>query len=276
MLDFNVDVETCIGCGLCASDCPAMIISLEDGLPRIPEDLERFCIRCMHCVAVCSEGSVSILGYQPGEGSLLPSGQIVEPASLELLIKGRRSIRNYQDKNIDPAVLDKLLEVASHAPSGHNDRQLLYTLLDDKGTVYDLREEAFAGIKQLIDDEMLPDGMEMYVDIMEAWQKERKDILFRGAPHLLIVSAHKESAAPMQDCIIALTTFELYAASMGVGTVWNGLATLTISDLVPSLKKRLAIPDDHVIGYAMGFGYPAVRYDRVVERGKPKINRVRW
>lgn len=117
--------------------------------------------------------------------------------------------------------------------------------------------------------------MGMFVDIIEAWKKSATDILFRGAPHLLVVSSLKESASPMQDCIIALSTFELYAQSRGVGTIWNGLATLTISELVPSLKQRLGIPENHKIGYVMGFGYPAVRYERSVDRGKPNVNRVR-
>lgn len=276
MLDFTIDSETCIGCGQCASDCPAMIINLEDGLPYIPGDLEKFCIRCMHCVAICSEGSVSILGCGPDDGFALPAENKLEPEGLELLIKGRRSIRNYQDENIDPKLIEKMLEVASHAPSGHNDRELLYTLIDNKGTVYDLREEAFAEIEKLIDDDKLPEGMEMYSNILEAWKADGTDILFRNAPHLLIVSSPEVNAAPMQDCIIALTTFELYAQSLGVGTVWNGLATLTIKDLVPSLRKKMGIPDDHSIGYCMSFGYPAVQYERTVERGMPKINRVQW
>ena len=183
-------------------------------------------------------------------------------------------MRNYRDENIDSSVIEKLLEVAGHAPSGHNDRELLYTLVDDKGVVYDLRDEAFAGLEKLIKEDKLPEGMEMFVDIMKAWKTSGTDILFRGAPHLLIVSALKESASPLHDSIIALTTFELYAQSLGVGTIWNGLATLTLSELVPSLKKRLGIPEDHQIGYAMGFGYPAIQYERTVNRGKPRVNRV--
>jgi nitroreductase/NAD-dependent dihydropyrimidine dehydrogenase PreA subunit len=275
MLDFTIDVETCIGCGQCVSDCPAMIIGMETGIPTIAQDLESFCIRCMHCVAICSEGSVSLFGYGPDEGTALPAEKPLKPEQVELLIKGRRSIRNYQDKNIDPSVIEKLLEVAGHAPSGHNDRELLYTVVDDKGIVYDLREEAIAGLEKLIQDEKLPAGMEMFHDIITAWKSSGTDILFRGAPHLLIVSALEESASPLQDCIIALTTFELYAGSWGIGTIWNGLATLTITDLVPSLKKRLGIPDDHRIGYVMGFGYPAIRYERTIDRGTPRINRVR-
>ena len=219
MLEFTIDVETCIGCGQCSTDCPAMIISMETGVPAIAQDLEQFCIRCMHCVAICSEGSVSILGYTPDEGMALPSDKMPKPEQLEMLIKGRRSMRNYRDENIDPSIIEKLIEVAAHAPSGHNDRQLLYTLVDDKGIVYDIREEAFAGLEKLIKEEKLPEGMEMFGDIMEAWKSSGTDILFRGAPHLLIVSALEESASPLHDCIIALTTFEMYAQSMGVGTI---------------------------------------------------------
>jgi len=274
MLDFTIDKETCISCGQCASDCPAMIISMETNLPTIAEDLEEFCIGCMHCVAVCSEGSVSILGYGPEEGTSLEKTSAAKPDALEMLIKGRRSVRNYQDENVDPAIIDKLVAVASHAPSAHNDRKLLYTLIDDKGIIYDLRDEAFAGLEKLIEDEKLPEGMEMFIDIIAAWRASGKDILFRGAPHLLVVSADKDCAAPLQDPIIALTTFDLYAQASGIGTIWNGLATLVISELVPSLKERLGIPENHEVGYAMGFGLPALNYKRTVERKAPLINRV--
>jgi len=274
MLNFTIDIETCIGCGQCASDCPAMIISMETRLPTISSDLERLCIGCMHCVAICSEGSVSILGYGPDEGEELKGKVLPSPEQMELLVKRRRSTRNYQDRNVDPACIEKLIEVASHAPSGHNDRGLLFTLLDDKGVVYDLREKAFDGIEQLIDAGKLPEGMEMFIDIITAWKQFNKDILFRGAPHLVIVSAPEENTSPLHDAIIALTTFELYASSCGLGTIWNGLATLTISELVPSLKRVLSIPEDHEIGYVMGFGRPAINYKRTINRGMPRIHRV--
>lgn len=275
MLNFIIDEETCIGCGQCASDCPAMIISMATNIPTIPGDLEQFCIRCMHCVAICSEGSVSILGYGPEQGVELKGKQLPGPDQMELLIKGRRSTRNYQDRNVDPARIEKLIEVASHAPSGHNDRGLLFTLIDDKGVVYDLREKAFNELEKVIEAGQLPPGMEMFVDIIAAWKQSKKDILFRGAPHLLIVSAHEESASPLHDAVIALTTFEMYCASNGLGTIWNGLATLTISELVPSLKKTLGIPPNHEIGYVMGFGFPALKYKRTINRGAPEINRIK-
>lgn len=275
MLNLTIDPERCIGCGQCASDCPAQIITMENSLPAIAAELEQFCIDCRHCVVICSEEALTISGYRPEAAMVLAEAPLPRPEQLEALIKGRRSVRNYQQRNVDPALIDRLLAVAAHAPSGHNDRELLFTVVDDKGILFDLREEAIAGLEKRLAANDLPAGMEMFADIVAAWRSEGRDILFRGAPHLLLVSALAESASPLQDCLIALTTFELYAVSCGLGTLWNGLAMLTISELVPSLQSRLGIPIDHQLGYVMGFGLPAVRYQRCVDRGLPRVQRVR-
>jgi ferredoxin len=275
MLNFKIDGEACTGCGTCVEDCPALIISMDDGLPGIEENIEQYCIRCMHCVAVCPEGAVSIHEYSPEQGDRFEPDRLPDPASLELLIKGRRSIRAYRDTNVDSALIDKILEVASHAPSGHNDRGLLYTLIDDKDGIDALRDEVFTGVEKRMENGTLPKDSEMFREIIEMWKMSGKDILFRGAPHLLVVSAPEDNAAPLHDAVIALTTFELYARDCGLGTIWNGLATLVISELVPELRDSLGIPKDHRIGYVMGFGFPDVHYARTIERGAPRINRVR-
>ena len=74
--------------------------------------------------------------------------------------------------------------------------------------------------------------------------------------------------------MIALSYFELFAQTLGVGTVWDGLAKWAINDLLPEFRTRLGIPDDHVIGYAMAFGKPAVQYARTVQYGPPQVHRV--
>lgn len=275
MLDFRVDVETCISCGQCASECPAMIISMETNVPTIAKGLEQYCIECMHCVAICSERSLSIHGHGPEDGIKLKGVEKVSPEDVELLIKARRTTRNYQDRNVPAELQEKLVTVASHAPSGHNDRGLLYTLIDDKGVLFDFRDEVYDGLNKMVAAKTLPEGLTMFADIEAAWRENKKDILFRNAPHLLIVTSDKESAAPLHDAVISLATFELYASSHGLGTVWNGLVTLMVEEIMPYLKERLGIPKDHIMGYAMGFGYPAVWYKTTVDRGVPEINRVK-
>ena len=274
MLNFRVDQEKCIGCGLCAADCPLAIIAMEEGLPVISAENEDRCIHCLHCFAICESGAISIHGSRVEE-SLNLDGDLPTPEQMELLIKARRAIRNYRRENLDPAIIDRLLEVAGHAPSGRNDRHLLFTVIDDRMVLEGIRDEAMAGLAVLAEEGRLPAGMEFFSEIVEAWRTRKIDILFRGAPHLLVVSAPYDCASPLPDSVIALTTFELFAQSLGVGTVWNGLAKITISDLIPTLRQRLGIPDNHLVGYVMGFGRPAIRYARTAFRKPPKVNRVR-
>jgi nitroreductase len=130
-----------------------------------------------------------------------------------------------------------------------------------------------AGIRVAVENNTLPAGMEFFAGILKAWDKGR-DIIFRGAPHLLVVSTPIDGPSYEADTIIALTTFDLLAQSMGIGTLWNGFATWSITKIVPDMRRLLGIPENHYLGYVMSFGKPAVEYYRTVERGPALINRV--
>lgn len=274
MLDFNVNPRTCIRCGQCVADCPARVIAMaEGGFPFIAPELEPSCYKCQHCLAICPTGAVSILGLQPGDSRLL-AGNYPDPAQLETLIKGRRSVRRYQEENLDPALVQHLLEVAWHAPTGVNSRQVRFTVVDDREKLAQLRNEVMAGLDGLVRESALPEGLGFYADFVRRWEEEGVDTIFRGAPHLLVASVPPTVASPLPDCIIALAYFELFAQANGVGTVWNGLAKWAINDLVPTTRRTLGIPDDHLIGYVMAFGKPAVHYPRTVQHGPALIRRM--
>ena len=72
----KIDLEKCIGCGMCSADCLAMNIEIKDGKASIKKE----CIQCGHCVAICPVGAVSIPEYEmedvescKGENSQLDS-----------------------------------------------------------------------------------------------------------------------------------------------------------------------------------------------------------
>jgi len=265
MLNFEVNKKSCTQCGLCVADCPARIIAMAgDAYPSIALEKESTCYRCEHCLAICPEGSISILGLKASDSTPLDGGY-PDPVALETLIKGRRSVRRYKNENLEPALFQQLLDVAWHAPTGVNSRQVRFTVLDDKEKVATLRDGVMEGLVRLVKEGNLAKGKEYYTRFIDLWQKHRVDILFRQAPHLLIVTAPKHVACPVQDCLIAMSYFELYAQANGVGTLWNGLAKGAISDLLPELRQRLDIPDDHLFGYVMSFGMPAVHYARTVQ-----------
>ena len=136
MISFQVQQDLCISCGLCVRDCPHGIISLEQDYPKVSN--EEKCLRCGHCLAVCPQGAISVLGRHPSGSSLL-QGSLPTPTRLETLIKGRRSVRHYKDKDVDPGLIKELLDISSHAPTGTNAQKLLLTVLDTRESLQAFR-----------------------------------------------------------------------------------------------------------------------------------------
>ena len=272
-LYFRVDADRCTRCGECIADCPAQIIVMQEEGPTIALDKEPSCYRCQHCLAICPTGAVSILGLKAGNSRSL-AGWYPDPDKLETLIKGRRSVRRYKPENLEQELLQRLLDVAWHAPTGMNSRDVLFTVVDDREKLAGVRDQVLAGLGRLTREGKLPQGLEFFADFVHLWEEKQVDILFRGAPHLLIASAPRQGACAVPDCLIALSYFELFAQSLGVGTVWNGLAKWAISDLLPETRQRLGIPEEHLIGYVMSFGWPALRFQRTVQRGAANVHRV--
>lgn len=269
MIQFSVDEERCTQCGECAADCPTEVIAM-DGFPKITN--EEGCYRCQHCLAICPTGAVSILGRDP-DNSMLLAENLVEPIRLEALIKGRRSVRRYTGKDLPQDLIDELLEIAWHAPTGINSQSVLFTVVRDGAAMTRLREKMMIMLVEKQAAEGLPEGfVGQYLGAaIKGWQEEGRDIIFRGAPHLLVTSAPQDSSCPVQDTHIAMTTFQLMAQSRGVGTVWDGMFMMALA-VCPDLVAQLGIPADHLLGYAMVFGEPAVEYHRTVQRSPAKVN----
>ena len=90
-----------------------------------------------------------------------------------------------------------------------------------------------------------------------------EDIIFRKAPHMIIVSSHIKAPCANVDPIIALSYFELYAQSLGLGTCWCGFAQACFK-ILPKLSKMVEIPDEYKPVYVMLIGKPAIKYQRTV------------
>jgi nitroreductase len=246
---------------------------MKAGSPAVVTSRESMCIRCLHCLTVCPTGAVSIAGFTP-EDCLQLEGTSPASDHMETLIRGRRSVRNYLDEAVDPAIIERLLQVSWQAPTGVNARGVLFTVVDDREIMNRLRSLVMDRLAELVRSNALPEHLEFFAGFDTLWREKGIDTLFRGAPHLIITSAPKNCPCPTQDCIIALSYFELFANSLGLGTVWNGLAKLAFVELMPELQAKLAIPSGHSFGYAMAFGKPAVEYQRTVPLRPPTVNRV--
>jgi len=270
MLDFFVDASRCVQCGECAADCPVSVIDLTQGLPRILPHKEGYCIGCQHCLAVCPTAALSIFGIDPDTVELCAPPA---PDVIENQLRGRRSVRRFRSEPVDGAILERLLRVTAHAPTGKNQRSVYLSLIDDPGVMQAVREKTIMGIRQAAVSGTLPEGLEFYAKFVNLYD-QGQDIIFRDAPHMLVVSAPAASPAPEADPFITMTYFEIMASALGLGAVWCGFAAWAFDRVVPKLRDMLGVPPDHRSLYAMMFGYPAVRYARVTKRDIRNVRRV--
>jgi nitroreductase/NAD-dependent dihydropyrimidine dehydrogenase PreA subunit len=276
MLNFEVQEDRCNLCGLCVSDCPSRIIERNgDNLPFVSAENEGNCIQCQHCLAVCPTGAISVFDLNPDDS--LPVSPDVWPGlePMTHLLRGRRSVRKYADRNVDRELIDRLLATVANSPTGVNNRSLTFTVIDDKRELHRLREEVLAALVKAANEGRIPERFAYIQQAISAHVEHQIDVIFRGAPHLLIVSASSQSSpCPTEDVPIALAYFELLAQSAGLGTVWCGLLRLAFES-VPDLKSLVGLPQGHHY-YSMLFGHPAVHYARCVQRdGAAVVKRVR-
>jgi Fe-S-cluster-containing hydrogenase component 2 len=272
-LQMTIDHDLCTQCGTCIDDCPFHILEMLPDYPAPNPTRVHHCIQCQHCLAVCPTGALSLLGFK-AENSLPLPESLPSSRQMEALIRGRRSVRHYLPEPLEPATIDYLLRTVANAPTGKNKCQCLFTVIDDPATMNILRQETIEGLRYAIREKTLSESLGYFRHVVSAWDQGR-DIIFRNAPHLLMVSVPPTVTTPDADIVIAMSYFELMAASMGIGTLWNAMIRWAFSIISNDMYKRLGIPDDHAKGYGLLFGRPAVQYPRTVQRDELLLNRVR-
>lgn len=272
MCQFKVDASLCTKCGLCISDCPSNIIEYDiNGLPAVSSAKEAFCIKCQHCLAICPVGAVSVLGKNPADSKQMSEISVPNFNQVEDFVRSRRSIRHYKDENVDHALIERILKSLAYAPTGCNAQELTFNVIDDKDVMHSFSEKLISALINAAANNKVKHPL--IAPFVQLPKEAIRYMLFRSAPHALIVSAPKSIGSAGIDISVSLAYFEFLAQSAGLGTVWWGLLKLAL-ETVPELKPILGIPDDHEY-YAVLFGIPTVKFARITQKeDAAKVRRV--
>ena len=259
---FKLNKEKCIKCHLCVNDCTTGAIGLdEEGYPKLLNPLK--CIKCQHCFAICPNGAISILGKEAKNSSEIKQ---INPDDLLNLIQSRRSIRQYKKINVSKSEIEKLKQMLNYTPTGCNNHKLHFSIIDDIEVMDDFRTQVNTKLINLLNKKpfkFLSDKLNKFSKYKDAILNG-EDVIFRNAPHMIVVSAPISAPCPTQDGIIALSYFELYAQSLNIGTLWCGFAQ-AILKLFPEFCEYLQIPKGYAPIYVMLFGYSDIKYSRTIQ-----------
>ncbi len=254
----EVSKNKCIHCGRCIRDCIVSCLKFDGEKIPVYSDGGVSCVMCQHCMAVCPMGALSFGGKKPDESAPFMT---VKPDELLNMMKSRRSIRHYKDEDIPPETIQKLTELLAYTPKGGNVDALHFSIVSTRAKMQEVRNLSHDSIMKLETDSPI-------LNTLKEWLSSGHDMIFRGAPSMIVVSVDRKKAVPGcedVDPIIALSYFELYANSLGIGTLWDDAAEGVIANC-PDVRKFLGIPEGYTPNFALLMGVPAVSYRRAVQK----------
>ena len=266
----TIDEEKCTLCGACARVCALKIIVQTDSVPFIDTGIP--CMRCGHCYSVCPAFAIT-LSYP---NIVMPSAEelvsVVDKDELSRHLKSNRSVRLFKSTPVSIDIIEQILNVCRFAASGSNVRPVRWVVVNDPDRV---RSFSAGCIEWFLS---IPEGhaLKGFADGMLSFQRKQEDLISRGAPAIIIACVEKQhineqnATISLIDCIIALTHFDILSSAFGLGTCWDGFASILIS-MNPELAKPFDIPDELTFQYALMLGYPDISYVRIPPRDPVQI-----
>jgi nitroreductase len=146
----------------------------------------------------------------------------------EKIVKTRRSIRKYLNKDIEPEKINLILEAGRFAPSAKNSQNWHFIVVNDKKIIFEIA-------------------------------KASSNQMFISEAPIVIVACATENERVMQcgqyaytvNLSIAMTFMICQAWELGIGSCWIGAFDESM------IKKILKIPEKIKVVSLSPFGYPA-------------------
>ena len=269
----TIDLEKCIGCGLCVRDCFPGDIAIVKGKAQIKN---KKCMQCGHCIAICPQNAVFMTEYNMAEVKAYERREFSIDADILLnFIKYRRSCRQFTDKEVEEEKISQIIEAGRYTQTGSNLQDVSYIVVRDG--LRELKAMAMASLKEsgealLADPAPQMMGLKRYAEL---WVKmyadfqanpQENDRLFFNAPAVIIVTANSDVSG-----VLASSNMELMTNALGLGTVFSGFFVRAAQGN-PRILDFLGVEEGKKIVTCMVIGYPAVRYLRTVPRKSADIS----
>jgi ferredoxin len=285
--DISIDAESCTACGRCVSVCKSFCLVLNESSVALSGLSLMGCIACGHCMAICPTGAITIHGRELSPADLYdspPREMAATHQQLLVLLQRRRSIREFEDRPVEPALIKQLLEAAQTAPMG-------LPPSDVNVVVFDGREKnrAFARDYAALLKSMRFITSKFFLALMRPFWGKATDELFKGFVNPLFCyyvdetdkgHNHITYDAPLllyfygspysdpADSLVAATYAMLTAESLGLGTCMLGgiHPLIQYGAKAKKFREKYGIVCKSQEGLFLAVGYPVLTYKKSLRR----------
>ena len=147
------------------------------------------------------------------------------------ILRDRRSIRRYKDRQIEEEKIEQLKEAALRAPSSRGINPWRFVFVTDKPMLEKLSSAKESGSSFLKD----------------------------AALGVVVAAKQGESDVWVEDCSIASIILQLAGCSLDLGSCWIQIRNRRHSSSMSAedyVKQTLSLPDEFLVECIISFGYP--------------------
>lgn len=290
-----INHSTCKSCLLCTEVCPNKIL-VKNELNEIASRTERvdLCFKCGQCMAICQSKSIIVdgLSYEKDFFEL----PVCEQSNLENsfldLIYTRRAIRNFKDKPVPKALLEKIVEAISFAPPSFTPLKTKIIVIQNTELIRQSLPYMIHFYEKLLNNMKNPiarflikkeAGNKTFITMQEhlvplltarlqSLKNGTEDTLTRHTPAMILFVADKNGENISHDILIAATYGMLAAHSLGLGgSIMDIISPAINKD--KDLRKMFGIRDEQEVVTSINIGYPRYKYRRGIKRN---LKDVQW
>lgn len=277
-----INNNKCISCGKCIEVCPKDIFSFNSSEKLVIA--EKGCMLCSHCYNICPVDAISFGGsLKPVDFASFDYKEKLEgpvdytPEKIINILRSRRSVRKFKDESLKDNEIRDLIEFATTAPSGSNCQEWQFSALNGRTKVWNLALDTkifFQKINKLAGSRLIRylsfpfmgrSLLNYYRDHYESVEMaieesaKGRDLLFHGAPSVIIIHGPVQGSTPVEDGVFAAYNICLLAHYMNIGTCLIGFAVEAINRS-KEMKIKLKIPSNHRIFAVIAAGYCDLKF----------------
>ncbi|MDO9680619.1 MAG: nitroreductase family protein [Bacteroidales bacterium] len=285
--NITINDEMCTICGNCVEVCKDFSIDIINKKLVTTSDPVFGCVGCGHCMAVCPIGAITISGREISESNLFEIPELTSASNYDqytALLKRRRSIREFANKEVSRDIIDKIIDAATNSPMGIPPSDVNVLVLEGRDAVNAFAHDFCRFLNSMqwfvskwfltlmrpfwgkANDQMFRKFLRPMFNIFTSKMDENINLVTYDAP--LAIYFYGSPYTDPADPIIAATVAMYAAETLGLGTCMIG----SVHPLIQNGKKAKIFRDKYGIkftsreGLIVLFGYPAVKYKKGIKR----------